>query len=512
MRNGNVLVVAALATLLVANTGPAQQRQAVSRRGHGTSRLDDRIDNIISDQSYRIISQDTLIARTDTLRGPVLIIGNRFVLEGTIVGNVAIVDANVYVRPTARIEGQVTNIGGGFYRSEQAFLTGLVDHPLAPYHVEREGDALIIVGDVETKAFKLNPKPPSANRVEGIRPALGATFTVNPRSRNLLEVHGWGAYGIELDPWQEALQGGAELRFHRGLTHVSVGIEETTATNDAWNRSDIKNSISFLWNGKDYRDYYEAERQFVMVARELIRGGHEAVVSLRGQREDAESLLEGDPWVLLEPKGGSLRVNPAISPGVTSSGILNLRGKWTALTTAAEYDGSIEVARDNVADGQFAFNAYFVTAKWAMQALANHTLEIETRVQGPIGTDSLPRQRWGILGGSGTLYTFDVAEFRGDRLVFVETEYSIPMPSRIRLPYLGSPALQFLHGVGKAWTQGADNKFEQNIGARLQFPFFYVRVMTNPSRTSDTKFSANVSFPKSAYPWEKRTQDAARSR
>jgi len=55
-----------------------------------------------------------------------------------------------------------------------------------------------------------------------------------------------------------------------------------------------------------------------------------------------------------------------------------------------------------------------------MKAIANHTLEIEANFRGPLpGTETLPLQRWTFVGGSGTLYTFDIAEFRGDRLAFV---------------------------------------------------------------------------------------------
>lgn len=502
------VVTAALFAGVLLGDGVAAQ-QPVTRRGHGTARLDAEIDRVISDPSFKVLSRDTLIARDDVLTGPILTLGNRLVIEGKVTGDLVIVDANVYVRPTAVIEGRVTNIGGGFYRSESAVLRELVDHPLAPYHVEREGETLTIVGDVENKFFKFDLTPPTANRVDGIRPSLGGTITLPSMGRNVLELSGWGGYAIE----RKAFQGGAELRLRRGISHIGGGIEKITATNDDWIRSDLRNSLSFMYNGKDYRNYYEADRLYVMVARELIRGGHSAVLSIRVQREEGESLAERDPWVLFKPKGDTMRTNPFINDAVISSGILNLRGEWTALTTAAEYDGSIEIARDGLAAGDHSFNAFEVWAKWAMQGLANHTLEVESRAQGPLpGTDTLPRQRWGILGGSSTLYTFEIGQFYGDRVGYVETEYSIPLPPKIRLPYIGSPALQFLHMVGMAWTNGQDHRFEQNVGVRLQFPFVYVRIVTNPRDTGDTEYSVGVSFPKSAYPWEKRTQEAARNR
>lgn len=492
------------AVLLLSVLASDAAAQVITRSGRGSPRLDARIDQIISNRQYRLISVDTFIARNDTLRGPILSLGNRVVIEGTILGGLTVVDANVYVRPTARIEGDVINIGSGLYRSEQATITGRVeDHPLAPYHVERENGAFVIVGDVEHKLVKPKFLAPYANRVDGITPRLGATFALPTLGRTSIELFGWGSYSFDRpDDWTEKLQGGGELRLRRGLNHIGFGVEETTATNDDWIRSDFNNTISFMGRGKDYRNYFEAERQYVVLGRDLVRDNHAAVASLRFQREDAESLAAQSPWVLFEPDDG-FRVNPAISQGVISSGILGLRGEWTGLSAVAEYDAAIEIARD-VAGGDFSFNAFEVWAQWAMEALANHTLELETRLSGPLpGTDNLPLQRWGMLGGSGTLYTFEVGEFFGDRVAYLQSEYSIPI-DRIRLPVVGSPALELLHSIGMAWTHENSRDFEQNVGVRIQFPLLYARFVVNPVDIEDNKLTFGVSFPKSAYPWQNR--------
>lgn len=481
------------------------EAQQIRRTGRGTARLDARLDGILANSDYRVLSRDTVIARTDTLVGPVLTLGNRLVIEGVVRGHLAIVDANVYARPTAHIMGDVTNIGGGFYRSEQATITGsLSDHPLAPYHVEKAEDRITIVGDVEHKYVRPVLKPPQANRVEGFRPYVGVVLVTPPMGRVGLELQGWAAYGFEIGEWEDALQGGAELRVRRGLTHVGVGTEKTTWTNDAWIRGDLDNTVAFLWHGRDYRNYYQAQRQYIVLGRELVRGPHDAVLSLRGQREDARSQLRGDPWVLLSPD--SFRINPAIDEGVISSAILNLRGEWTGLKAQAEYDVGLEVGRPDVFDGQHDFRAFRVWAEWAMQALANHTLELEGYFQGPLGTDSLPRQRWSMLGGSGTLYTFEIGEFFGDRVAYVESKYSIPLWPALRVPVLGLPRLQLLHHIGMAWTFNEDRAFQQNVGVRLQFPFLYARVVTDPSDLNDAEFAVGVTFPRGAYPWERRSE------
>lgn len=501
MRRFGVVIFAAL---MGAGLAREAQAQAIRRTGHGTPRLDARLDRLLSDDTYRVLSRDTVIAAGDTLAGPILSLANRLVIEGTITGDLAIIDANVYARPTARIQGNLINIGGGFYRSEQAVITGsLDDHPLAPYHVERQGETLVVVGDVERKLIGLNPMVPLANRVNGFQPRLGATVYLPLSGRTQLELFGWGSYAFDAASGRR-FQGGSELRLRRGLTELAFGIEETTATNDAWIRSDFKTLISFMWEGKDYRNYYDAQRQYVTLSRDLVRGSHEAVLWLRAQREDAASLSARDPWTVLDPD--SVRVNPSIDDGILASGFLGLSGEWTGVTAVAEYDGALEIGREGVVDGDRDFGAFTVWGKWAMQGLADHTIEIETRVQGPLpGTDSLPLQRWGMLGGSGTLYTFEIGEFFGDRLVYFETEYSIPI-RWIRLPVIRSPRIELLHNIGMAWTHNESRDFEQNVGLRLQFPFVFARAIVNPADLDDRKFSVGVTIPRRAYPWERRGQ------
>lgn len=121
-----------------------------------------------------------------------------------------------------------------------------------------------------------------------------------------------------------------------------------------------------------------------------------------------------------------------------------------------------------------------------MDALADHMLRIEAYFQGPFpGTESLPLQRWTFVGGSGTLNTFDVAEFRGDRVVFVESKYIIPLPERLSFRLLGPPELELIHAIGMAWTDDVERDLEQNIGVRLVFFAPYIRIMTNPAKPFD---------------------------
>ena len=502
MRSAGAVILAAV----LLGTGSAAG-QVVERTGRGDPRLDERIDRII-DANYRILTRDTLIRRGESLQGPVFAAGIRLMVEGRVVGEIAGVDANIYIRPTARVEGDVLNIAGGLYKSEQATITGgITDEPLAPYHIEQHADTIIIVGDVDQHWFRLEGFKgaliPTANRVDGITPRVGLAIVPTPAGRVEPEIGFWAGYAFERDGFENSLQGGIEARLKRGLTTLFVGAERSTYTQDAWIRSDALNTLSFLYKGKDYRNYYDADRYYGGVRRRLARGTHIADASIRLQRENATSVREGDPWVLLAPD--SLRINPGIDDGILTSGIVSVAGEWEGLRNAAEYDASVELAASTLLDGEFDFAGFYVHGEYALQGIANHTLEFEGRFQGPLpGSDPLPRQRWGIIGGSGTLYTFEVGEFRGPNVAFFGSEYSIPMPARTAVPFLGAPRISVLHNMGMAWTDGSSRDWEQNVGMRVRFAFVNLRAVIDPRNPEKVKFSAGLTTPKKARPWEKK--------
>jgi hypothetical protein len=484
--------------MLCTNLASAQR---VAARGYGEADLDAVLRSTLSGQ-YTLVTEDRLISRADTVQGNVLVVRARLIVEGTVLGNVVGVDANMYFRPSAVVNGSVTNIAGGFYPSEQAELRSVENRPLAPYHVRESDGVLIIEGTNSRPALKLGGlfglQNPEYNRVDGVRAEFGPTLLLPPFFA--LEPSLFASVGYATHRGDLITRAG--IGFRRGRSNLIAGWENNiTETNDRWIRSDLKNSLSYFWNAKDYRNYYEAERIYAEFSRTLERGARETRIWLRGQREDASPLVAGKPWTVL--KADTVRPNPLIPESSITSVILGAESEWEGLTSAWQLSGWIESAGAELVDSDHAFNMYGLDGLFAMKAIANHTLEIEGNFRGPLpGTESLPEQRWTHIGGSGTLYTFPIAEFRGDRLVFVESEYTIPFSERLRLPILGLPRLRLMHNIGMAWTDIDDRRFEQNIGARIQFTMAHLRYVVDP-RSGDSKFSVGVSFPSRSYPWEK---------
>lgn len=506
--NRSLRVLLTVTALLI----PAQAfAQNISLRGRGTADQDAYLRDLLRTRDYLLITRDTVITRADTVRGDVVVVGATLRLDGVIDGDLHGVGANLFIRPSAKVNGATRNTAGGLYPSELATLAGSVNNdPGAPYLISNTADGIVIRGTENPSPLVLDDfmgfAIPTYDRVNGVTLRAGGGLLLPRLGRVEPIVRGWGSYYSQRGDFGY----GGELGIKRHNTSVAFGGERTTLTNEEWLRSDLSNSISYLVREKDYRTYYAADRYYARVDRVLERASRLTTVALIGQVEDASPLRAASPWTIFS--ADSVRPNDygEASPGVRrlpagriTSAILNATSEWVRPTHAAELDGLVEVGTDLI-DGESEFARYAVSAAWAMKAIANHTLAIEGRFQGPLpGTDSLPYQRWTHMGGSGTLPTFQIAAFPGDRLAFTETRYSIPLPAWSALPMLGTARFEILHAIGMAWSRDIDPGFEQNVGLRLAYRLGYVRAMVDPGADEKkVKVSFGVTFPKGAYPWE----------
>jgi hypothetical protein len=476
--------------------------QTVTVRGRGDADNDRFLRRLVESGEYTLLAHDTLLARNDTIHGTALVAGSTLRLEGMITGDLVIVDANVFVRPTARVMGDVRNIAGGLYYSELAAVIGTIhNEPNAAYRIERPDEArLDIVGTTASSVFVLygimGLQIPTYDRVDGLTLSAAGGYLL-PRIGDVEPIlRGRVDYRFE----RSEFTGGAELAAARRRTEVAAGVERTTVTNERWIRSDLINSLTSIISAKDRRDYYAADRGYLEIRRLLEAGPRVTNAFLRAQIEDATPLAAGNPWSIT---GDFRSDNIMVTDSRIMSAVLGGNTVWTMPRHVVEVDAAVEFATE-MFDGNFAFGRYEIDADWAMAALADHTLRIEPHMQGPLpGTESLPLQRWSFVGGSGTLNTFDDAEFRGDRVAFVETSYSIPLPRSLTIRILGRPHFELLHAAGMAWTADEPADFEQNVGVRLRFNMIYLRAITHPSRfADDMEFAVGVSFPRRGYPWQ----------
>lgn len=469
--------------------------ERVERMGTGVPALDRRLDQLLRTGDYLLITRDTLISAADIVPRSVLVLQATLILEGTVSGDLVEVAANVFLRPSARVAGDVVNIAGGLYPSALARIGGeSIDEPLAPYRLTRTGSTWLIEGIRHVSHIKLDGfmglHIPTYERVNALGLRWGAAYLSSPDTMAQTRLHGWAGYMSG----RGALEGGGEFSWRRDRTRVEVGAADETVTNDRWIRGDLSNSLSFLWDADDYRNYYLTRRAFLHLSRDFGVAERGFTLALRGQIEDDRSLHTTSAWTLFG--GDDARFNPPIDDGVISGLRAGIDGRWVGRRLAWAGAGDIETAGHTLG-GDFSFNRFRLLGNFGMDAFANQALLLRWYFQGPIfGTGSLPRQRWSILGGTGTLPTYDIGEFRGDRVAFVETRYVIPLPRRWELRLLGRPDLELAHAIGNAWTEGTRPDLIQNIEARLQFSFIYFRIATDPLHPSDQfKADAGLSWP-----------------
>jgi len=494
-RRGLAGLLAALALLAGAAPAVPVAAQQVTFGGHGDPEVDRRIAGLLGDGRYTLLSHDTTIGAADTLRGPVLAAGIRLRLNGTVVGDLVGVASDLFLHPRASVTGVLVNAGGGLYASSLAQVGETIDRPLAHYAVTRSGSTMHIQASATSSpALALDGLKglhlPTYDRVDALWLQAGARLRIPAQpALDSAALHLVG--GVRTA--RPLLSGTADLQLLRGRYTVLAGIQQLTATPDRWIRGDFANSLSFFVAGNDYRDYYNATRVFAVLARDLDRGRWAGHVALRPQVEDASALDTRDVFVLFQ--SGSLRTNPAAVGRIAS-----LTGEGTARWAGAgdelQVSGIVEGGW-RVLGGDFAFARYVVNLSATIQAFWGHSLEVNAHLQGPLpGTDSLPTQRWSIVGGPATLPTFPIGAFRGDRVVYVSEEYLIPLPSSLHLPMLGtSPSLALVHATGAAWQFEQGHSLEQNLGGELRLFGLALSAYVDPARGfHSTRFGAGFSL------------------
>lgn len=490
-----------LCVLLAPGTLAGQTGTPIERVGASDVAVDRRLARLLESDPL-VVTADTMIPAGDTIARSVLVLDATVILEGTITGDLVLVDAGAFVRPRSVVRGDLVNVAGGLYRSELARVGGtIIDLPTASYRVVRHPDRIVIEATDVPSPLELDGfmglQAPTYDRVNGLTAIWGARYRLPHLGPVSPSVH--GQVGWQTERGEPTYAASGRLRWGPGA--LAGGYEKGWETNDTWIEDDLDNSINYLWDGDDFRDYNAVERVWAGVSRQFgdVAKQYHAVVAVRGRIEDAESLRGGEPWHLW---GDSARANPAIDPGRTTSLVTSFELEWNGQQTYFEGRLEYEAAREWL-DGEFEYDRIAARGDWAMRALADHTLEIEFFIQQPLGDVVMPRQEWSYVGGAGTLQTVEFARYRGDRVVFVESKYIVPMPERVALPLLGAPDLELIHGAGMAWVEGEDPAFQQEVGTRLQFFGLYFRFMIDPQDTADTDLDIGLSWPFGGrFPWQ----------
>jgi hypothetical protein len=487
----------ALLVVLLCDAAAAQESAgAIVLRTQGRGRPGEILKDVLA-RPYALMTADSVVhlPRGSTVDRSVVIVGGDATVASVVQGDVVVVDGDLFLHPGADIQGRAVAIGGGVYPSSLARVALGTESFRDVTYVSTMGPDGRISLDwraisprrIETVTFPLvfGVRLPTYTRVDGLGLPVGPRISLDTGRIVIDPLITYRSDLGEVDPSLTARLGIGRL------TTLEARVGRGTFTNEAWIQSDIANLISTLFGGRDYRNYWRADRAELLLQRRRERAATLMALEIGARTERAWSVSAGGPWSLFkrtDVENGMRRPNPPITHGRITSALAGARLDWerqqVTFTTRVLTETSIETPDDS------RFTQATLDAQVGFPAFRNHTYSLEAHAVHTFG-DRPPAQRFAYVGGSGTLPTFDLLEFGGDRLLFFESRSSIPI-ERIQIPIAGSPVIMLRHMIGMA---GVDSlpPFEQNLGVRLRVGPIKVDFTVDPA-SGDSKVSAGLSL------------------
>ncbi|MEX2571437.1 MAG: hypothetical protein WD737_09020 [Gemmatimonadota bacterium] len=458
------------------------------------------LSEIVAGGDYLVIDRDTTLTTDSHVPGDVVIFRSRVSLEGAIAGSVAVVASDFFIRPGATVGGSIAAIGGGVYPSGLAQVGGIVQlDPRTELAIDTDaGTSTITIRAPDTHRLLRLPSLfgfalPTYDRVDGLS-VFWSAAVASAGVRPAASLVGTVAYRTERRRFGGSLR--VDLRPSENSV-LTARVSRSTRVIGTWIRGDLENSLSSLVVHSDLRDYYESDQLSLTVGRAipptLIEGERFIAPRLELHVSNDRSIETGTPWSLFQ-REESWRHNPAVDDGVLAAVELGADAGWRGATATFAGTATAEWAPGSA--GDFEFAQARADGVWSMTALYGHQVQVSGHLVLPLGAHEAPLQRWGFVGGPGTLPTLATAALRGDHVLFVESSYAIPLRP-IRIPTLGPPTLLLEHAAGTAWRTGDPRPpLEQNAGVGLRLGIVDVTLHVDPTESPlDPTLSFGIRLP-----------------
>lgn len=451
-----------------------------------------KLANFLATESYQVWTRDTVLLRSDVIEGHILVLEASVRMAGTVLGSIYVVDGDLFLRPGSHITGEVLSVGGGYYSSGMAVVEGEVMYrPNEAVRVlPEEGGFLIYTVTPRLKPFQLRGlhgfAAPAYQRVDGWTFELGARVrAVDIPGRPELK----GSFRFKTA--DEDFEGSGRQTWYPN-PQIRVGVEggRETRSNDAWIRREFVNTLSFLFTGADYRNYYRADyvNAFFEIGDQRGWSGR-----LAAGWEDDRTLVARSKTILFDDD--DVRSNPPVDDGDIYS--------FSAVVDFGSPVGSerkslhlhLEGASADVA-GDLSFLLGEAQLFVRQTVVGRHAVEFMAIGRGDLA-GSLPQQRWSAIGGIGTLPTFPVLGLRGERMFLGELTWLIPVPV-LDIPQIGPTELLLRGVIGSAWSEGESLQAEQNLMVGIRILFFELAVAADPGVSDgDLQFFVVGRWPRS---------------
>jgi hypothetical protein len=335
---------------------------------------------------------------------------------------------------------------------------------------------------------------PSYDRVNGLSLPWGPQLAT---SDERLELNALVTYRSNLGKWDPSLEGFVRLGVPNEL---KIFVGRGTFTNDAWIRSDLVNSLAALFVGSDARNYYRGDRA-------NLRLTHSMTVSALGLTPFVGWNFERDwstgsiappkyPWSFFG-RNGVLRMK-RLNPPVATGHINSILGGTGIETSKGGFEAKLDAGVEHALSPSFTSSCTVIPANGGCLANPSSFTQttLDSRVTFPtFGSQSFafighalltsggnipPPQRFGYIGGAGTLATVDLLALGGDRLLYVQGDYTIPI-EKIQLPFAGSPFIGLRYAAGNAGV-GRLPALIQNLGVGVGISIIRVDYTIDPAQ------------------------------
>lgn len=447
-------------------------------------------------------SANPIALRRDTMyASTVIVLGGPATVASNVHGDVIVVGGDLFLHPGVEISGRAIAIGGGVYETSLGNVRGgIYPNRDFTYRVTSRPDGTIALEyePLEMRDVRVVTLPgfygvriPSYDRSNGLSFPIGPTFSFDTAR---IEVDALATYRSQLGVVDPSLDVRASIG--RRLTLVA-GAGRTTPSNDRWIYSDIANSLTTLAVGNDVRNYYRADRAEGRLGYRFEGAVSTLTLSLGARDERAWSVRPdsgalGGPWSLFGRSDAErehmLRPNPRVIAGMIASALGGARLEWGDQGVNLMLGAEVEAPWSAVEDRRFVQTTLDATV--AFPTFATQSVQVESHAVLTSG-DTTPPQRFAYLGGAGTLPTFELLQFGGDQLFFVEGRYIIPV-DRITIRVLGSPTFTLRYMAGAAGI-GRLPPIEQNLGVRLAISLLRVDFVVDPASRAG-RVSAGLSL------------------
>lgn len=315
---------------------------------------------------------------------------------------------------------------------------------------------------------------PQYDRVNGLSLPWGPVLTVDDERFKLDPVITYRSHLGKLDPSVRM-----QYQFDSIFSFRLTG-ERGTYSNDRWFREDFLNSLWSFMFGDDVRNYYRADLGKATFLTRLARENLSVQLSASAQVENAWSTgwragEEKEPFSIIRSKNatnGMRRPNPEIDKGRIPSAIFETEFDYTGSLFISKFSGKVEYGWDGPNGGKF--TQFTLSQGGKINTVAGQQLEYYSRLVTTTGNPT-PGQRLVYLGGSGTLPTIDLLSRGGDRLIYLDTWYKVPLPF-IYIPFMGEPYIAPRFVTGAVGTRQFERP-TQNGGVRVGLGFLWLEYM-----------------------------------